>query len=259
MNKKVLLILADGMRPDSLAACGHPLIEKMKQQSSYTLNATTVMPSVTLPCHMSLFHSVDPIRHNTTTNDYAPQVRPIGGLFEQVKKYEGKTATVFDWEQLRDLSRPGNLNFSLYVGADNEEGLYKTLRKTLKTVCEYIPEEKPDFMFFYIGVPDEEGHRKGWMTEEYLKAVYTAWDAIEKVLSILPEEYSVIITADHGGHERSHGTEMPEDMTIPVFLYGPEFEGAKELSDVSIMDLAPTVTKLLGIPANREWEGKSLL
>ena len=159
MNKKVLLILADGMRPDSLAACGHPLIEKMKQQSSYTLNATTVMPSVTLPCHMSLFHSVDPIRHNTTTNDYAPQVRPIGGLFEQVKKYEGKTATVFDWEQLRDLSRPGNLNFSLYVGADNEEGLYKTLRKTLKTVCEYIPEEKPDFMFFYIGVPDEDRTR----------------------------------------------------------------------------------------------------
>ena len=41
------------------------------------------MPSVTLPCHMSLFHSVDPDRHGITTNGYVPQVRPIKGMFDQ--------------------------------------------------------------------------------------------------------------------------------------------------------------------------------
>ena len=36
-------------------------------------------------------------------------------------------------------------------------------------------------------------------------------------------DYDVILTADHGGHDRIHGTELPEDMTIPVLMQGPDF------------------------------------
>ena len=70
--KKVLLILVDGMRPDSLAACGNPFVGEMLAHSRYTLTGQTVMPSVTLPCHMSLFHSVTPERHGILTNTYVP-------------------------------------------------------------------------------------------------------------------------------------------------------------------------------------------
>ena len=69
---KTLLILVDGMRPDALTNVA-PAQELMKK-SSYAMDAQTVFPSVTLPCHMSLFHSVDPGRHGTTDNVYAPQV-----------------------------------------------------------------------------------------------------------------------------------------------------------------------------------------
>lgn len=31
MSEKVLLILVDGMRPDSLEVCRHPFISKMKE------------------------------------------------------------------------------------------------------------------------------------------------------------------------------------------------------------------------------------
>lgn len=74
---KVLLILSDGMRPDGLDA--HPAAARLMREGSYTLRARTVMPSVTLPCHMSLFHSVDPGRHGILTNTYVPQVRPRHG------------------------------------------------------------------------------------------------------------------------------------------------------------------------------------
>ena len=74
---KVLLILSDGMRPDGLDA--HPAAARLMREGSYTLRARTVMPSVTLPCHMSLFHSVDPGRHGILTNTYVPQVRPVTG------------------------------------------------------------------------------------------------------------------------------------------------------------------------------------
>ena len=68
----------------------------------------------------------------------------------------------------------------------------------------------------------------------------------------------MLITADHGGHDRIHGTELPEDMTIPFFAMGKDFEAGKELENVSILDYAPTVAKLLGTNADKDWEGKVL-
>lgn len=81
---KVLLVLADGMRPDAMKNIDEA--KELMKKSAYTLDGKTVFPSITLPCHMSLFHSVDPMRHGTTTNIYTPQVRPINGLCEELKK-----------------------------------------------------------------------------------------------------------------------------------------------------------------------------
>ena len=69
----------------------------------------------------------------------------------------------------------------------------------------------------------------------------------------------MVVTADHGGHERSHGYDIPEDMTIPVYLAGAPFEKGKELRNVSIKDLAPTIAAVMGLTKPREWEGRCLL
>ena len=81
---RVLLILVDGMRPDALKNLA--TAQEFAQKSIYTMEARTVFPSVTLPCHMSLFHSVDPWRHGITTNVYTPQVRPVKGLCEVLRE-----------------------------------------------------------------------------------------------------------------------------------------------------------------------------
>lgn len=83
--KKVILILVDGLRPDAVVNCGNPYGKELLKKGSYSLEAETVYPSVTLPCHVSLFLSVPPERHGTTTNTYTPQVRPINGLCEQLR------------------------------------------------------------------------------------------------------------------------------------------------------------------------------
>jgi predicted AlkP superfamily pyrophosphatase or phosphodiesterase len=259
MENKVLLILVDGMRPDAMKKCGHPYIEKLLNKSSYTLFGRTVMPSVTLPCHMSLFHSVTPQRHGVLTNTYTPQVRPIEGLFEQVHRYEGKTAMIYDWEELRDVSRPGVLDFSLMVCGHAEAGMHRSMKIMTEEIRKQIQDEKPDFTFYYIGLPDESGHKYGWMSKEYIEAVSEAWDSIEKVSESLPSQYSLIVTADHGGHDRCHGTESPEDMTIPILCSGNRFQMGDELEEASILDIAPTVVDILNIPGVKEWEGKSLI
>ena len=97
------------------------------------------------------------------------------------------------------------------------------------------------------------------MGEEYLRSVRVSWEEIEALLEAVPAGWTVIVTADHGGHDRIHGTTLPEDMTIPAFFRGPDFAPGRKLQGVSILDFAPTIAALLGVRAPREWEGKSLL
>ena len=67
MEKKVILITVDGMRPDGFLACGNPYGAEMMKKGSYTLAGASVVPPVTLPCHLSLFQSVQPVRHGVLT------------------------------------------------------------------------------------------------------------------------------------------------------------------------------------------------
>ena len=115
--EKVVLISIDGMRPDGLKQCKHPFLENLMQTASYTFDAKTVFPSITLPCHLSMFHSIPPERHGTMSNDYVKPVRPVSGLMEQISA-AGKRATMYyGWEPLREIGRPGSLVASEYINA----------------------------------------------------------------------------------------------------------------------------------------------
>jgi len=255
--KKVILISIDGMRADGCMKCGNEYVKTLTETGAYTFNAKTVFPSVTLPCHMSMFHSVEPSRHGITSNVYVPQVRPVSGLFEQIKNAGGMSAMFYGWEPLRDIARPASLKWAEYFNAYADEHTDGILTdRALACIKKY----KPDFVFLYMVETDEKGgHDSGWMTETYLDYISRAIDNAKRVIEEAGDEYTVIITADHGGHDRAHGTDMAEDMTIPMFFIGDEFEKGKELENVSILDLAPTVAKIMGANMPREWEGKALV
>ena len=51
---------------------------------------------------------------------------------------------------------------------------------------------------------------------------------------------------------------IPEDMTIPLFIKGENFPEGKVIEDASILDIAPTITDILGVKKDKDWEGKSL-
>jgi arylsulfatase A-like enzyme len=47
-------------------------------------------------------------------------------------------------------------------------------------------------------------------------------------------------------------------MTIPMFFLADGFKANTALENVTILDLAPTIAAILGVPAAPEWEGKVL-
>ena len=123
-----------------------------------------------------------------------------------------------------------------------------------------ISENKPDFAFLYMVETDEKGgHDNGWMSEEYLRRISIAIDNMKRVVDAFGNEYSIIIMADHGGHDRSHGSTLPEDMTIPFFFYGEEFTPGKTVEGLSLLDIAPTIAHLMDLEPEKEWEGHSVI
>lgn len=257
MQNKVILISIDGMRPDGLMNCGNPYVKELERKCTYTYTAQSMDPSVTLPCHFSMTHSVTPERHGILTNTYVPQVRPVNGIFEKIRNAGGVSAMFYGWEPLRDIALPDTLNFSTYIHTYMKENTDTVLTDEALRV---IRESKPDFVFLYMVETDEKGgHDNGWMSEEYLCRVSIAIDNVKRVIDAFGDEYSVIIASDHGGHDRSHGSTLAEDMTIPFFFYGSAFAAGKELEGLSLLDIAPTIAHLMGIAPEKEWEGHSVI
>ena len=256
-NEKVILICVDGMRPDGFLACGNPYIHHMMEKSYYTLDGQTVLPPVTLPAHMSLFHSTTPQRHGITTNTYVPMVRPMNSLFDQLRYAKKVSAMYYGWEPLRDIAKPRALKYAEYINTYMEESVDTALTDS---ALDRIRKSKPDFVFLYMVETDEKGgHDNGWMTEAYLNRISIAIDNVKRVIEACGDEYTVIVTADHGGHDRTHGMDIPEDTTIPTFYFGKHFEAGKRFSGGSILDIAPTIAKIMDVMPAEEWEGTSII
>ena len=257
MDKKVILISIDGMRPDGLKTCGNPYVKELEKICAYTYSARSMEPSVTFPCHFSMTHSVPPERHGILTNTYVPQVRPVKGIFEKIKRAGGVSSMFYGWQPLRDIAMPWTLRFSTYINAYMRESCDTVLTDE---AIRNIEEDHPDFVFLYMVETDEKGgHDNGWMSEEYLRRISIAIGNVKRVIERFGDEYSVIIMADHGGHDRCHGTTMPEDMTIPLFFYGKEFEPGEITKQLSLLDIAPTIAKIMGVEPEREWEGTPIV
>ncbi len=253
-KKKVCLISVDGMRPDVLSDIDEA--QEIMKKSTYTLSAQTVYPSFTLPAHISMFNSVGPEKHGTLTNTYVPQTNPVNGICEVLTKNRRKCAFAYEWEELRDVYRPGSVAHSVYYSSV-EYGAAYSIDKTTEAAINVLGESEYDFVFVYLGLADETGHRYGWMGDEYYNAVTVCWQKIKHIIESAPQDYLFIISTDHGGHDGIHGTDLPVDMTIPIIIL--DKTGEYNMENASIKDIAPTITAFFGVEPDSEWEGKSLL
>jgi len=257
--KSVVLFVVDGLRPDGLKKADTPCMDDLVNNGVYTFKAKTVMPSITLPCIASMFLGTEPKHHGITTNFWNPKAHSIPSIIDLVH-LEGMTASSFyNWEPLRDLSKPGSLSASFFL--DNCEEPQGDL-EIARLAADYLSRSPTSFAFIYLGYTDAAGHKYGWMTDGYLEAIENADMAIERVLEAMDRSEAAgntvfIVTSDHGGHEKTHGTEMREDLIVPWIISGSGVPSGFELNEpVNIIDTAPTIAALLGIDQPKEWTGR---
>lgn len=96
-----------------------------------------------------------------------------------------------------------------------------------------------NFVFFHYQDPDATGHASGWSTNPAsafaltLKLVDTQIGKILQMAENTPAlqgKTTIILTADHGGHDKTHGdTTNPLDYTIPFYVWGVGVEAGGDL------------------------------
>ena len=256
MSAPVVLMTIDGLRPDAIDASVSPTLVGCMRAGASTMAGRSVDPSFTLPCFTSIFHAVPPSEHGVIRNEWHPLAYPVRGLIDVLSDAGLRCSAVYNWEQLRDVSRPGKLVHSYYENTNADPlGDHGMADRAI----EIISRGGSDFVFVYFGVVDTAGHEFGWMSDGYLEQVARTDAAAACVLNALPADSTVIILSDHGGHGFAHGSDAPEDMTIPFIVRGPSIRSGHTITEqVSLLDVSPTIAAMFGIDAEPEWQGRAI-
>jgi|SRR5687768_4109774 len=265
VSRHVIVVSVDGLRPDAIAAYNAPTLQRLMREGSHTLSATTIDPSRTLPSHTSMLTGQPPERHGVRWNHVVTadaDVIELPNVFSVARAHGYSTAAFFSKAKFQPLQRDGTLDYSQAPGG--WFGRWPS-KRTMADVAAYLPAARPNVLFVHLADVDAAGHHSGWMTPEYGRAVLTADAAINELISLADRAYgagrfSLIVTADHGGHGSGHGSKDPQDVTIPWIAWGQGVKpGAISERAVRTMDTAATVLWLLGVADQSDWIGQAVV
>jgi arylsulfatase A-like enzyme len=265
VSRNVVVVSVDGLRPDAIERYGAPTLQRLMREGSYTLTASTIHPSKTLPSHTSMLTGQPPERHGVLWNNVATADADsidLPNIFSVARAHGYSTAAFFSKSKFQPLQLQGTLDYSQAPG-----GVFGrwSSERTMTDVAKYLAAARPNVLFVHLTDPDAAGHRSGWMTDGYGRAVLSADAAVNRLIGLAERAYgagkfSLIVTADHGGHGYNHGSRDPRDVTIPWIAWGHRVKpGVLAESAVRTMDTASTVLWLLGLPEPTDWAGEAVI
>ncbi|MVT82002.1 alkaline phosphatase family protein [Pantoea agglomerans] len=106
----------------------------------------------------------------------------------------------------------------------------------------------PDFLLIHPMNIDDAGHKSGLSSPQYRNRARIADGLLSQWMPLwLAEGYQVMVTADHGmNDDRSHGGILPEETTVPLFVFGRAFSLQPDLAPQQT-DLCGTLCELLEV------------
>jgi len=251
---KAVHVIIDGLRPDAIAQAACPGLKALMHRGAFSLTARSVMPTLTLPCHVSIFHSVTPERHGILDNDWHSMAQPLPGLVEVLKEAGLRCAFFTNWDPLRNLCQPNQLAMMYCYNTSETDPMSD--HRIADQAAHYLQHDSFDYSFVYFGSLDTVGHWYGWMSDAYIKHIEEVDRCLQIVVQAVPEDSVILLHSDHGGHDHKHGTDSDEDMLIPWMIAGTNIRKNHHIqSEVSLLNAAPTIAACLGVAPAVEWQG----
>ena len=275
---RVVVISIDGLRGDAVAQM--PALSALESRAAWTDSMQTVVPSLTVPGHLSMFTGRDVTKLGDTTNTLdqsAGLALAINGattMFQWVKDAGGHTSALAASSLIpaSDLASAQS-----FFGIDQITSVTADLDVLrADAIAAATASDAPALLFVHIPTVDFAGHDFGWVRADtvgadghdvlgtqYLAAARAADSVVSAIWRALQPaiengDVAFVVTADHGGGHgehcvvnmpaaREHCTSQPGDLTIPFLLIAKGVPAGRLAGEPTITQVAPTVGRLLRV------------
>ena len=217
IQKKVLIIGIDGVRPDALLSADTKHMDALWQNGAYSFKAQTDEISSSGPCWTAMLTGVWHDKHNVMTNSYKnPNLADYPHFFRRIRsaRPELKTYSVVNWGPMHNILQE---NDATYASSPKND------RRVTTKVARMLRSKDVDVMFVQLDHVDHAGHTHGYSPDsaKYLRAIEISdrqvgrmVDALKKRKDYAREDWLIIVSTDHGGSDYGHGKNIPEHTTI---------------------------------------------
>lgn len=206
----VLMVSIDALHPAALSQKTSPALDRLMQSGRYTLNGQSVTPPQTLIAHTAMMTGLTPAQSGKQDNDWKPGQPQVTRetVFDLAKQRGFHTAYFYAKPKLGYLINAAVDEHALARG-DGTDRAKAFLGKPGKR-----------FVFLHLSGLEDEGADAGWLTENYLDELTYIDMLLAPLLDDIAQRgrYLVLVTSDHAGHGRLHGTLHPEDFKLPLIL-----------------------------------------
>jgi predicted AlkP superfamily pyrophosphatase or phosphodiesterase len=273
-TEHVFLVSIDGGKPAVIHETEMPRLKKLAAEGAVTWVANTIFPPKTLPSHTSMTTGVGPDKHQVLWNDWLPLrgIVRVPTIFSLAKAQDPATSTALFtgkakfrhlWvkDSLDVLNFGENLDPAKPTPVTEEKKVVPA-QAVAKNAAAWIVEKKPRLCMIHFPDADSAGHKSGWGSPEQKEAFRVCDQALGQIVRAIEQagiadRSVIIVTADHGGHEKNHSENIPDDMNIPWIAWG---QGVKKghaiTSAVTTYDSAATALWLLDVPVPASFDGK---
>jgi predicted AlkP superfamily pyrophosphatase or phosphodiesterase len=104
------------------------------------------------------------------------------------------------------------------------------------------------FVFLHVSGLDFVGPEYGWLSPEYMEELFYIDEYLTPLIISVKEQknYLIIITSDHAGHCKIHGSQHPDDYRLP-FIINSDTLKFKKFQNIrySVTDLKNIVDGIL--------------
>jgi hypothetical protein len=265
LTRRVVLVIMDGMR----------LRESYRLRYLSTLRrvgidakASSHYPSFSRPNYVTIVTGVPPRFSGVRSNDFDLPVA-LDSIMDRVRDAGMDSSYVGDVSAGLPVMFTAPV-FRHYYGSpipriefenDFAESFYVRWPGGFADATRILIERRHALVVLLPGAVDEAGHEYGADEPEYMEAARSVDDSLRRGLeSVDLDKDTIIVVADHGHTDAGgHGGTEPEVMTVPLVMAGAGIRPGAAVEGARLIDIAPTVCALLGLPPPRQAMGRVLV
>ena len=234
-----------------------PRCDEIFNGQATTYTSRTGMPSMSAEGWGAILHGVLPQFHGLTnsiieTTPY-PTNSPYPSIFRVAREAmpDADLASFVEWNPINIGIVENNLGVYKDTGEDDAEVTGKILA--------YLKGKSPALMFVQFSSPDDVGEAKGFGSDIYLATLSTVDALVGRIydqlkLKGLLDETLFIVTADHGGINKTHGGDSDAERNVFLGVAGKTVaDGA--IVDAEGRDVAAIAAYALGLECPENWTG----